>query len=91
MQGKMIPLITVTRHGSSQLEPGETVKEKVEVKIDQTKMRMILGGQETENLKFLVISMAGTKRCGKSFLANIIISYLTYLSKVSWRLKTFLF
>ena len=83
MQGKMIPLITVTRHGSSQLEPGETVKEKVEVKIDQTKMRMILGGQETENLKFLVLSLAGTKRCGKSFLGNIIISYLTYLCKVS--------
>ena len=93
----MIPLITITRppktqpeeSGSDQLQPDETVneqsqfKKKVEIQVDATGLRKILDDQMTRDHKFFVISLAGTKRSGKSFLANLLISYLTFLSKVS--------
>ena len=83
----MIPLITITRPPNAQPDESRIdqsqFKKKVEVEVDQTGLRKILGDQTTKDHKFFVISLAGTKRSGKSFLANLLISYLTFLSKVS--------
>ena len=38
---------------------------------------------ECKNTPFLVISVNGVKRSGKSFLCNLIICYLRHISKVS--------
>ena len=61
-------------------------KVDVQVQLNRTKERLkqILGGKENKDCPFLVISMAGTRRCGKSFLANLFISYLKYLSEVCY-------
>jgi len=38
--------------------------------------------EKVSNLPLVIISMIGVARCGKSFLLNLYINYLTYLEQV---------
>ena len=81
----MMPLITVAKSQDGQIQPMESRNSKLSVKVEvgPDSLANLLGGQATQHLKYFVISIAGTQRCGKSCLANLLISYLTFLSKVS--------
>ena len=73
----MIEILTV------QKREDEIGKIKVEKELHSENLTRILDDPKTRDLPYLVISLAGTRRCGKSFLANLIISFLNSLSEVS--------
>ena len=73
----MIEILTV------QKREDEIGKIKVEKELHSENLTRILDDPKTRDLPYLVISLAGTRRCGKSFLANLIISFLNSSSAVS--------
>ena len=64
-------------------KPDRADKIKVEPELQHRALTSIVEDPKTRDLPYLVISLAGTRRCGKSFLANLIISFLNSLSEVS--------
>ena len=73
----MIKILTV------QPKRDKTSKTKVEPVFHYEAFKNIIEDPTTRDLPYLVISLAGTKRCGKSFLANLIISFLMFSCEVS--------
>ena len=56
---------------------------KVEVELDHDAITRVINDERCHNLPFLVISINGVKRAGKSFLVNLLILYLQHLENVS--------
>ena len=72
-QGRMTSILTFEQTEDKKVRPVLNDKAIIE----------ILSQPQCKDIPFLVISINGIKRSGKSFLCNLIICYLRYLSKVS--------